>query len=348
LNRKDEHLSLAKAFHKERTNDFDHVRLLHPALVHHDLATVSLATKMAGQTLTAPFFINAITGGSNKTAQVNRELAIVARKTGLAMASGSVTAALNDPSVAASFSIIRNEHPDGFLLANIGAHVPLEQARQAIELFHADALQIHLNVPQELVMPEGDRAFRHWAENIKTVIAGVTVPVIVKEVGFGMTRETIHELTTLGAKTIDVSGAGGTSFTQIENARRKHREFDYLATYGQSTVESLLEANEVHLRPEIIASGGIRNAYDIFKALALGASAVGISGTLLNTLLTSGVDKTVALVESYQQQLANLYVMHDCATTADVQQLDVLLEGSLQTFCANRRIDPTSYSFRTD
>ena len=115
-----------------------------------------------------------------------------------------------------------------------------------MELFGADALQIHLNAPQELVMPEGDRQFSQWLSLLEKTIASVAVPVVVKEVGFGMSRETIQQLLAIGVQTIDVAGSGGTSFTQIENARRKKRELAYLDTFGQSTVISLLEALYPH------------------------------------------------------------------------------------------------------
>lgn len=118
---------------------------------------------------------------------------------------------------------MRDVYPEGKILANVGAGTSLARAKEAIELFQADALQLHLNAPQELVMPEGDRDFSNWKELIKEISEGISVPLIVKEVGFGMTRETIDELAELGVQTIDISGRSGTSFTQIENARRKKR-----------------------------------------------------------------------------------------------------------------------------
>lgn len=157
MNRKDEHVSLAKAFHKEHSNDFDAVRLVHQSFPQIDVADVSIATTVFDRSFSSPFFINAMTGGSEKTLKINQELAEIAQACELMMATGSVSAALKDPSVADSFRIVRKANPDGFLLANIGAGSPVENAQRAVELFGADALQIHLNAPQELVMPEGDR-----------------------------------------------------------------------------------------------------------------------------------------------------------------------------------------------
>lgn len=348
MNRKDEHVSLAKAFHKDRPSDFDHVHLIHRSFPQVTVDDISITSEMASLPLKTPFFINAMTGGSEKTKQINEQLATLARETSLAMATGSVSIALKDPSVQDSFTIVRKTNPTGMILANVGAGSSLEQAQRAIDLLEANALQIHVNAPQELVMPEGDRDFRYWLEDIAKIASTLSIPVIVKEVGFGMTRETIQQLIDCGITSIDVSGQGGTSFTQIENARRKNREFGYLDSYGLSTVQSLLEANEVPYPYEFIASGGIRQAYDIFKALSLGANAVGISGTILTHLLTKGLDETILLVQQWQSELTTLYAMTGSKTTAKTRTVPLYFTGSVREWCDARRIAPDSYSFRTN
>ena len=209
MNRKDEHVSLAKAFHKTQRNDFDDVTIIHQSFPNCRVSDVSIATDLFEQPLTSPFFINAMTGGSEKTLEYNRQLAILARETDLMMATGSVSAALKDPSVAASYTVVRQEFPEGCLLANVGAGTTLANAQRAVELFEANALQIHLNAPQELVMPEGDRDFTSWLPQLEEIVTHLDVPVIVKEVGFGMTRETIQQLLSIGVTIIDVAGSGG-------------------------------------------------------------------------------------------------------------------------------------------
>jgi len=339
MNRKDEHVSLARAFHhKQKENDFDAVRLIHSSLVKTKSDSIDLSTEILGLKLAAPFYINAMTGGSEKTKKINHDLAIIARETNLMMATGSVSAALKDPSVADSYTVIREVNPNGLLLANMGAGRTSEDAQKIVDLLHADGMQIHLNVPQELVMPEGDSDFYDWPKNIKESIEKLHMPVIVKEVGFGMTRETIQQLQSYGVKAIDVSGRGGTSFSQIENARRKKRELSYLDDWGQSTVISLLEAQAIdHLT--ILASGGIRDAYDIFKALCLGAKAVGISATILDSLMSDGVDKTIELIEDWKVQLARLYLMTDKTTTDELIKNSIILSGSPKEWCQARGID---------
>ena len=220
----------------------------------------------------------------------------------------------------------------------MGAGRTSDDAKRIVDLLQADGMQIHLNVPQELVMPEGDRDFHEWPENIQTTIQQLPVPVIIKEVGFGMSKETIQQLQSLGVKAVDVSGRGGTSFSQIENARRKKRELNYLDDWGQSTVISLLEAQEVD-ELTLLASGGIRDAYDIFKALCLGAKAVGISATILDHLLSNGIDATVEMIEDWKIQLRRLYLMTDKATTADLIHNPIILSGAPKEWCQARGID---------
>lgn len=346
MNRKDEHISLAKAFHKSRQNDFDDVTMIHPSFPNCKFSDVSIATELFEQPLNNPFFINAMTGGSEKTKEYNRQLAILAREADLMMATGSVSAALRNPALADSYQIVREEYPNGTLLANVGAGVSLEEAKHAVALFEANALQVHLNAPQELVMPEGDRDFTHWLTNLEAITTHLEVPVIVKEVGFGMTRETIQQLLEVGVTMIDVAGSGGTSFTQIENARRSQREFSYLDGFGTSNVASLLEANEVPVPFELIASGGVRNAYDIFKALCFGARTVGISGTILNHLLTHGLEATIQLVQQWQLELKTLYAMFGATQTTQLKKVPLLLSGHVKEWCDLREIDPKKYSMR--
>lgn len=157
--------------------------------------------------------------------RINQQLGIIAKETGLLVATGSVSAALKDASLADTYQIMRKENPDGLIFANIGAGLGVEEAKRALDLFQANALQIHVNVPQELVMPEGDRDFTNWLTKIEAIVQAVEVPVIVKEVGFGMSQETLEKLTSIGVQAADVSGQGGTSFTQIEMPGGRNENF---------------------------------------------------------------------------------------------------------------------------
>lgn len=338
MNRKDEHISLAKAFHKDKTNDFDQIRFVHHSFSEVALDDVDISTSFLDFSFKQPFYINAMTGGSDRAKEINQQLGIIARETGIMVATGSVNAALKNPDVAETYQIMRKENPEGVIFANIGAGLSLEAAKRAVELFHADGLQIHVNVPQELVMPEGDRDFHGWLDTIEDIASQLSVPVVVKEVGFGMSSETIEQLVRRGVKAVDVSGQGGTSFTQIENARRKKRELGFLTDWGQSTVLSLLEAANWHRDLDVLASGGVRQSLDIVKALSLGAKSVGIAGTILNQLMTHGLDETIALVQQWEDELKMLYTLLGKKTTAELTTTDIIFSPEIIHWCESRGI----------
>lgn len=346
MNRKDEHAALAMDFYREGGNDFDLIRLVHNSFPEMSVAETSLATELLDREFPLPFFINAMTGGSEKTKEYNRQLAEVAKECGLMMATGSVSAALKDPSVADSFTIVRQVNPQGFIASNIGAGSNLEQAQRAVDLLEANALQIHVNVAQELVMPEGDRDFSQWLAKIETIVRHLPVPVIVKEVGFGMSRKMVQQLVDCGVTAIDISGRGGTSFTRIENARRPQQELAYLADFGQSTPEALLEALEVPQIFDLIASGGIQNAYDIYKSLVLGARSCGVSGKMLHTVINGGPEAGIRLVADWSQELRLLMTLTGQRNLKDLREVPVTFSGSLLEWCLNREIDIKKYSLR--
>lgn len=157
---------MAEHFYQDtHQTDFDHLRFVHHSLPETGTQKIDISTSFAGLSMNQPIYINAITGGSTWTKKVNEKLATVARETGMLMASGSLSAGLKDPSVADSFTIIRETNPTGLVLANLGGGQTLENAKKAIDLIQADGLQIHLNTPQEIVMPEGDRIFQRGCLN---------------------------------------------------------------------------------------------------------------------------------------------------------------------------------------
>lgn len=338
MNRKDEHLSLAKAFHKERTNDFDQIRFVHQSFAELSFEAVDISSQFLGFIFPQPFYINAMTGGSQRAKEINQQLGIIAKETGLLTAVGSVSAALKDASLSDTYQMMRKENPNGKIFANIGAGLSVDVAQRAVDLLEADGLQIHVNIPQELVMPEGDRDFNGWLDSIEAIVSALCVPVIVKEVGFGMSSETMEELVWRGVKAVDVSGQGGTSFTQIENARREKRELRFLDDWGQSTVISLLEATNWQHDLTILASGGIRNSLDIVKALSLGAKSVGVAGTILNQLMTNGLEETIRLIHQWEEELKLLYTMLGKQNTLALTTTDLIFSSEISHWCESRGI----------
>lgn len=347
MNRKDEHISLAKAFHKEKSNDFDQLRFVHHSFSETAVEDVDISTSFLDFSFKQPFYINAMTGGSDRAKEINQQIGIIAKETGMMTATGSVNAALKNPDLADTYQIIRKENPKGIIFANIGAGLSLEDAKKAVDLFQADGLQVHVNLAQELVMPEGDRDFHGWLDNIEEIVAHLSVPVIVKEVGFGMSNETVTQLLARGVQAIDISGQGGTSFTQIENARRKKRELSFLDNWGQSTVLSLLESQSLQQEITILASGGIRQSLDIVKALSLGAKSVGVAGTILNHLMTHGLDKTIKLVKQWENELHMLYTLLGKTTTAELTATDLIFSSEISHWCESRGIPYRTFATRS-
>lgn len=181
---------------------------------------------------------------------------------------------------------------------------------------------------------------------LECIVNGVDVPVIVKEVGFGMSHETIQQLTSIGVKTIDVSGMGGTNFAQIENYRRKENKLDFLEGWGQSTAISLLEAQSFIHSSEILASGGIRTSMDIVKSLSLGARAVGVSGHFLHSVLKNGVEETIVEIEQLKEHIVAIMTLLGAETIAELQYTDVIISGAVKDWCEARGIDYRSYARR--
>ncbi|MCI1254945.1 MAG: type 2 isopentenyl-diphosphate Delta-isomerase [Bifidobacterium tibiigranuli] len=332
--RKDDHVRLALQQHEqEPANAFDDVRFIHHALCGVSVSQVDMSTTVCGSRWELPFYINAMTGGSQRTGSINASLARAAQSTGIAIASGSQHAALRDPELAATFTAIR-EQSQGFVFANVGPTVTPQQAVQAVTMLNANALQIHVNLAQEIVMPEGNRDFSGWPQRIREIIAASPVPVVVKEVGFGMSRRSVEQLAALGARTVDVSGRGGTDFAAIENSRRSAREYGYLDGWGQSTVLCLLDCCGFDASGEdslgsvdILASGGVRNPLDVVKALALGAKAVGVSGHFLRVFEDRGESGLVDEINAWAEQLRSLMALLGATTVADLQHTDLLLGG---------------------
>lgn len=347
--RKDDHVRFAaeQQRHLGGYNQFDEVSFVHHALAGIDRSDASLVTRFGGMEWTVPLYINAMTGGSVRTGAINRDLAIAARETGVPIATGSMSAYFADEAVADTFSVLRRENPDGFVMANINANASVEKARRAVDLLEADALQIHLNVIQETVMPEGDRSFSSWGPQIEKIAdaVGPDVPVIVKEVGFGLSRETIAALSGMGVRVADVAGRGGTDFARIENDRRKHADYAYLNGWGQSAPACLLDSQNAAI--PVLASGGVRNPLDVVRGLALGAAAVGVSGGFLRTVLDGGPSALITQITTWLDQVEALMTALGARTPADLSRCDVLVHGDLRAFCADRGIDTRRLATRS-
>ncbi len=337
--RKNEHVEIAMAQTDATISDFDEIRFVHHSIPSIDVSDINLESSLKDFTLSQPLYINAMTGGSEWTKQINEKLAMIARESGMAMAVGSTHAALRNSKMASSFTIVRETNPNGIIFSNVGADVPVDKAVESVHLLDAQALQVHVNAPQELVMPEGNRIFSTWMDNLAQIVARVDVPVIIKEVGFGMSKETIKQLHEIGIRYVDVSGRGGTNFVDIENERRSYKDMDYLSLWGQTTVESLLESTSYQRDMDILASGGVRSPLDVIKCLALGASAVGMSRPFLNQVENYGITETLNYTEQFTEHMKKIMTMLDARSPKDLKNAQMIFGPKLQSWIDQRNID---------
>lgn len=324
MNRKDEHIKYALKY-QSPYNSFDEMELIHHSLPDYDLSEIDLHTHFAGRDFDYPFYINAMTGGSEKAKAVNRKLAQVAQATGLVMVTGSYSAALKNPQDDSYPS--KKDYPDLLLATNLGIDKPYELGLQTVDEMQPIFLQVHVNLMQELLMPEGEREFRSWKKNLENYATKMPVPVVLKEVGFGMDLKTIQMAHAFGIKTFDISGRGGTSFAFIENQRGGDRS--YLNEWGQTTVQSLLNLQDVVDTVEILASGGVRHPLDMVKCFVLGAKGVGLSRTVLELVEKYPVEQVVNIVNGWKDDLRLIMCALNCKTIAGLRNVDYLLYGKL-------------------
>lgn len=325
--------------------DFSDIRILHNCLPGTS-KNVDLTCKVAGFPTAAPFFLNAITGGAFETEEVNAKLALLSKHLNIPMALGSQKAALDTAALEKTYQVVRSVYPKGVLFANVSAKSTVKEALRAVQMLGADALQLHLNAPQEAIMREGDREFSPWAANIAEICRAVQVPVIVKETGFGMAADQVRLLTEAGAVAVDVSGTGGTNFIRIE-AERAGIDAGELTDWGIPTPIALLEALEaVEGKAEVIASGGVNTPLAIVKSLALGASAVGLAALPLQLVLQEGVDEAFYHLEGFLREIQMIMALLGAETIADLQKVPLVIQGDTYRWLKSRGFQPEKYARR--
>ena len=289
-NRKLEHIGICveKDVEGPLTNFLEYVFLIHKANSEVSIDEVDLKLKFLGKEIEYPIVISGMTGGAPGTERINRELALVAEEFRIALGVGSQRSAIEDPTLRSTFSVVRDVAKDVPVIANIGAHEFINYEVRVLEdivsMVDADALAIHLNLPQELVQPEGSVSFRGFKEKLVGVIDKLSVPIIIKEVGFGLSYEVAKELYDLGIKYFDIAGAGGTNWVKVEVYRAREQGLKikellgkHIIDWGIPTAASIVEVRNAAPNSIIIGSGGIRSAYEAIKALRLGSNLIGIA-----------------------------------------------------------------------
>jgi isopentenyl-diphosphate delta-isomerase len=332
----------------------DEVVLIHQSLPEISLEEVDTTIRFLGKRLDAHLMITGMTGGHPVGADVNGILAEIAEEQRIALGVGSQRAALERESLSYTYRIARERAPSIPIVANIGAPQLISKefiqlAEKAVEMIEADALAIHLNPGQESFQPGGDTVYRGVVDSVEKIVDKLSVPVIVKETGCGLSMETVNALYQRGVRIVDVSGAGGTSWIKVEKYRAAHREEKTLSeaaetfsSWGIPTAVSVIEARHVARDLTIIASGGIRTGLDIAKSIAIGADMAGIALPALRRALESSKS-----LENYIKRVKyELKVAMFLTGSLDISQLrrrPIVLGMNIVNWLRQRGIDPHQY-----
>nr|BBH92802.1 type 2 isopentenyl-diphosphate Delta-isomerase [Thermogemmatispora argillosa] len=329
------------------------IRLVHQALPEVDLEEIDTTVTFLGRRLACPVMISALTGGHPEAVTINRNLARAAERYGLALGVGSQRAALVNPGLIPTYAVVREEAPHAFLIANIGAPQLIDQGRhpaftrsqieEAIAMIQADALAVHMNALQEATQVEGDRRMRGVAAALHRLTAEVPVPVIAKETGAGVCREQALLLRSCGVAAIDVGGAGGSSMSALEAARaRAHGETQaqqigqLYRDWGIPTPIALVEASAAGL--PLIATGGVRSGLDVARAVALGATLVGMGFPFLKAASES-YERVCELLEQTLTELKIAMQLSGAGNLAALQEADVVVSGETRAWLSARGFD---------
>ena len=307
------------------TSGLERYHFVHQALPELNLEDVELNLELFGRELQAPILISSMTGGTDQAGKINRVLAEAAQETGIAMGLGSQRAAIENPGLSGTFQV-RQFAPDVLLFANLGAvqlnyGYGIEQCQRAVDMIAADALILHLNPLQEAVQPEGDTRFAGLLNRIEEICQALPVPVIIKEVGWGFSELAARQLAAAGIAAIDVAGAGGTSWTQVEMHRAETQDQAHLSAafidWGIPTAQAIMNVRKVAPNLEVFASGGLRDGIDIAKCLALGASLGGLASPFLKAANQS-LEITIDTISLIRRQIA---VAMFASGTANLEKL---------------------------
>ncbi|MEM3606752.1 MAG: type 2 isopentenyl-diphosphate Delta-isomerase, partial [Candidatus Bathyarchaeia archaeon] len=307
-----------------------------------------------GCNLNAPLIVEPMTGGTLKAMKINASLAEAAEKLKLGIGVGSQRAALEDSSLKKTYTIVREKASTTLVLANIGCsqilgEKGLERAKEAVDMINANALTIHLNPLQESIQPEGETNFKGVLNAISQVIKELSVPVIIKETGAGISMEVAKKLESIGVKFIDVAGLGGTSWASVEYYRAKTNFNKTLEALGKTfwdwgipTVASLIEVKS-STKIKVIASGGIRTGLDVAKSIALGAEAAGLALPLLKQAV-KGVKHTIEFLKIIIEELKTAMFLTGSKNLNELRNAPVIISGETSEWLFRRGINLNSYS----
>jgi isopentenyl-diphosphate delta-isomerase len=340
---------------RNMTTGFEDIHFVHKALPEVNKSELNLSTTVFNHKFAAPLIVGAITGGASEATRINATIAEAVEKLELGMGVGSQRAAIEDKRLEETFAIARKKAPTTFLVANIGGvqlveGYGMDEVKKAAEMIQADAIAMHLNSLQETIQPEGQTNFRGVIEKISETAAALDIPVIAKETGAGIAAEEAERLENAGAKGIDVSGVGGTSFAAVEYYRTRTKNSfqrklgDVFWDWGITTATSVVEVSQSVNIP-VIASGGIRSGVDVAKALALGGSLTSLSQPILQAA-GKGVKDTIGALSLLIEELRNVMFLVGAASIQDLRRTPLVITGQTGEWLRIREFDVESYARR--
>jgi isopentenyl-diphosphate Delta-isomerase len=347
--RKADHIRICldqKAQAKKATSGFEDVQFVHRALPEISKQNIDLSTIFLGHKFSAPMLVGAMTGGTTEAFRINAAIAETVEKLNLGMGVGSQRAAIEDKEVEETFSVARKKAPNAFLVANIGGvqlvhGYGLKEVRRIVEMIDADAVAIHLNALQEAVQPEGQTNFKGILAKIGEISENIDRPVIVKETGSGISAEEAAKLEAAGVKSLDVGGAGGTSFAAVEYYRAKGEDNSDQRFMGEAfwdwgipTVVSLIETTQTVKIP-VIASGGIRCGMDVAKTLALNACLGSVTQPVLKAAV-KGPKDVERLLSVMIEELRNTMFLVGAEKVENLSKMPIVVTGKTAEWLRTR------------
>ncbi len=332
---------------KSTSTYLEHVRLVHNALPEINYDEIDTSIDFLGHRFSAPVIIDSMTGGTDEATIINGRLGVLAEKYGFGMGLGSQRAGLKSEELAATYSVARKNAPNAFLIANIGGAqlakgLTIDEARTIIHMIRANALVVHLNPLQELIQPEGEPRYKGVLERIAELAKTIDVPVIVKEVGGGISREVAVKLEMAGVSAINVAGSGGTSWAGVEKLRAdaakdtaKSRLGEMFWDWGIPTASSLLEVRQA-VRLPLVASGGLRNGLEVAKCIALGAKMAAMALPFLRAAAESQ-ESVFAYADKLLTELKSAMFLVGARNISSLSSSRYILTGPLALEVNSRR-----------
>lgn len=318
--RKNDHIKYSLESYLDK-DYFKDIKLFNNSIPEINYDDICLETTFLGKKIAMPVMINAMTGGSDESFKINNDLSKIASEFNIPIAVGSQSIMLKNKSVEKSFKIVRENNKDGIVISNLSALSSLDNVKRAVDSIEANAIQLHMNASQEFVMNEGDRDFSGMLKNIEHVINNINVPVILKEVGSGVSYDTCKILSNIGAEYIDVSGKGGTSFIKVEDLRNGSNFYEELEQIEIKTPHSIIFCREANKNINIISSGGINKSSQVIKSLALGANITAIAGGILRNYIYGGREEIKKYIINLELNMKKLMGCLGCETIEDIKNL---------------------------